>query len=175
MPFVWHDLDAVTRPLIRQEIERDISLDADWKSPRLVPGGQADFRTAMLASSGTGNEVTLAAAIREGGMLRAREFRKTKHGQVEAAVPVTAAETLAEGEFNRYYIRALCLRAMNENRSLIVVRGKPVSDPRPESVAKLGTQVPSEALLEDLRTGKRVDEAFELPSGPNSGLSVRLE
>ena len=90
-------------------------------------------------------------------------------------VPVNAADTLAEGEFNRFYLRGLCRRALeNGEKELVIYRAKPVSQPRRESERKLGTTVDAEALLRDLREHLGVDSALGLPPGPNSGLSAKL-
>jgi hypothetical protein len=88
---------------------------------------------------------------------------------------VNAHEMLAEGEFNRFYIRALCLRAIEDGVSeVIVYRAKDVEHARSESQQKIGSRVAAELLLRDLRTHVGVDTALGLPPGPNSGLSVHL-
>jgi hypothetical protein len=101
--------------------------------------------------------------------------RKPKGGFTMAAVPVNAAETMAEGEFNRFYIRALCQRAIDSGiPSLIVYRAKQVQNPRPQSITLEGTSIGARLVLDDLRAHPGVDTALGLPPGPNSGLSVRL-
>ena len=88
-----------------------------------------------------------------------------------------AAQQLAEGEFNRYYIRGLCRRAQEEGiTELVIYRGKEVRKPRPESQAKIGTRISVDHLLEALRSHDfvSVEEAFAVPSGPNSGLTAQL-
>jgi hypothetical protein len=90
-------------------------------------------------------------------------------------VPATAPETLAEGEFNRFYIRGLCVRALAEGiTELVIYRAKQVENPRSESTAKIGLKISAQALLTDLRANPGVDTALGLPPGPNSGLSVKL-
>jgi hypothetical protein len=94
---------------------------------------------------------------------------------IVARVPITAAETLGEGEFNRFYIRALCVHAINDGiKTLIVYRAKVVANARVESEMKIDTGVDPVRLLGDLRNNPGVDTALGLPAGPNSGLSVRL-
>jgi hypothetical protein len=101
--------------------------------------------------------------------------RTPSGGSTTAKVPVTAPDTLAEGEFNRFYIRGLCRHAIKEKISdLIIYRAKAVSSPRSESQAKIGTSINAEALLRDLQKHQGVDTALGLPAGPNSGLSVKL-
>jgi len=83
---------------------------------------------------------------------------------------------LAESEFNRYYIRALARRAIEDGiPELVIYRAKPVSNPRPESEARIETSLLPEDLLEDLRSHPGDEPpVLGVPSGPNSGLSVRL-
>jgi hypothetical protein len=91
------------------------------------------------------------------------------------AVPHNAPETLAEGEFNRFYIRAICVIALRRGQTDVeVYRAKDVIKPRPESASKMGSRVDANALLNDLRTSIGVESALGIPAGPNSGLSVRL-
>jgi hypothetical protein len=87
-----------------------------------------------------------------------------------------AAEVLSESEFNRYYIRALARRAIEDGiAELVVYRAKQVNSPRPESEALVETTISPEDLLEDLRSHPGDEPpSLGVPSGPNSGLSVRL-
>lgn len=48
-----------------------------------------------------------------------------------------------------------------------------VRNPRPESEAMVGSRLPAQALLDDLRTSQGVEPALGLPPGPNSGITVR--
>ena len=101
--------------------------------------------------------------------------RKRKGGVTVAKVPITASETLAEGEFNRFYARGLCARALADGIAEVeVYRRRAVAQPRPESQAKIGSKVPVKALLDDLRRSQGVEPALGIPPGPNSGLTVRL-
>jgi hypothetical protein len=86
---------------------------------------------------------------------------------------VTAAETLAEGEFNRFYVRALCRRQMSGDGQLVVHRAKQVQNPRPESEALIGTSPNAGKLLDDLRNNPGVEPALGVPKGPNSGCPYR--
>lgn len=155
-----------------EEVLADLAAQSMWNSPRLRDGVFPEFQQLLVQSCQTGTEVTLAVSVSP--LMRAMEVRQTRKGPVQAAVPVNASEVLAEGEYNRYYIRALCRLAIRDNLQLEVFRAKAVGNPRPESEARIGALVPPQALLEDLRTGRRVDEALGVPAGPNSGLSVRF-
>ena len=51
-------------------------------------------------------------------------------------MPLKAQETLSEGEFNRFYCKALCARSISEGISKVIAyRAKQVENPRPESEA----------------------------------------
>lgn len=176
MTLSFENLDAKTRQLMLEEIERDISNGTLYISPRLSAAGQTDYAGLLKEAAGQHDDAWLEQQLRLNGRMNAVEQRrKPSGGFTSARVPATAPETLAEGEFNRFYIRALCRRAADEGiATLAIYRAKPVASPRPESQAKIGIQVNAQALLNDLRTHQGVDTALGLPAGPNSGLSVKL-
>jgi hypothetical protein len=172
----YPDLDERTRQLMLAEVARDEAEGRLYLSQRLSARGLADYPSLLRDAIERGTDDSLATALRSQGRLNAQEQkRKPSGGYTVAAVPVTAAETLAEGEFNRFYARALCLRALEDGLSEVEVhRAKQVQNPRSASQAKIGQRIPARALLEDLRTHPGVDTALGLPPGPNSGLSVRM-
>lgn len=176
MALQLENLDERTRAFMLRELERDITGDTLYVSPRLSERGKDDYAALLRDAIEAGDDVLLADSLRSGGRIRAtEERRKPKGGFTTAKVPVTAPETLAEGEFNRFYARGLCLRALDDKiADVIVYRAKAVRDPRPESEAMIGKRMSASALLDDLRTHVGMDTALGLPPGPNSGLSARL-
>ena len=88
-------------------------------------------------------------------------------------MPRNAPLTLAEGEFNRFYIRALCKFAIYNNKKIRVYRAKTVSNPRIESEEKIGQILDANCLLNDLRQNVGIDTFLGLPS-VNSGLSIEI-
>ena len=176
MALDFQNLDARTRELMLSELDRDVARGDLYLSPRLSPQGQMQYKDLLRAAFETGNDESLAEALRSGGRISQTEVRRKKNGGVATVrVPHTAAATLAEGEFNRFYIRALCLRALESSSSeLEVYRARSSASPRKESTVKVGTRVDAASLLQDLQTHQGVDTALGLSPGPNSGLSVRL-
>jgi hypothetical protein len=170
------NLDETTRRFMLEEIELDISNGKLYISPRLSDTGRNDYATLLKEAAENHDDTWLAQNLRLNGRISATEQKRTPSGGITTAkVPVTAPDTLAEGEFNRFYIRGLCRLALEEGVSeLVIYRAKQVSSPRPESQAKVGTKVEAQALLNDLRVHQGVDTALGLPAGPNSGLSVKL-
>lgn len=116
----------------------------------------------------------VGSIARHAGHLRVARIARRQGEADEGKVPVTAPWTFAEGEFNRFYLRGLCLRAIDEGKSIEVYRAKAVVAPRPESTALIGARLNPHTLLADLRIHLAVDTALGLPAGPNSGLSGRL-
>lgn len=174
MSFRFHDLDLHTRALMLDEVDRDARLGVLYRSPRLSPLGQVFYPPALREAVCRGNERTLAAAIANGRMLNTHEISRRGDKVFAKRVPHNAHKTLAEGEFNRFYLRALCLRALEEGcDQLEIYRAKQVVTPRPESQAQLGTCIDVTAFLSELRKYVGVETAYHLPA-PNSGLSARV-
>ena len=166
------NLDDRTRPYMLEELERDLSSDNLYDSPRLSAEGHAQYPMLLRSAIQSGDDGTLADSLRS--LLVAARPRRTKGGYTMAKLPEGAEETLAEGEFNRYYARGLCLRALADGIDEVVVyRAKAVRSPRPDSQAMIGQRIPAERLLEDLRTHPGIEPALGLPK-VNSGLSIRL-
>jgi hypothetical protein len=176
MPLSLFNLDESTRQFMLEEIERDIEQGALYISPRLSATGRNDYPALLQETVKHHDDAWLANNLRLNGRMNiVEERRKPKGGTTMASIPVTAPDTLAEGEFNRFYIRGLCKRAIATGvERLVIYRAKEVSSPRPESQAKVGTAVDPQRLLDDLRASIGVDTALGLPSGPNSGLSAKL-
>jgi len=163
------------RSAMLDELESDIRAGTLYLSARFNDHGRALYPELLREAIRSHDDSWLADRLRAEGCFEATETRQTKKGPVQASVPVTAAETLAEGEFNRFYARGLCRLAIERRLpSLTIYRAKAVSSPRPESEAMIGTTIDPSALLRDLRTHPGMDTSLRLPPGPNSGLSVRL-
>ena len=163
------------RQLMLEEIALDVSLGSLYLSKRLSPAGQRDY-PSLLCEAARSHDIDWLADLRQQGRMNGTEQRRNRSGgYTTARVPVTAPDTAAEGEFNRFYARALCRRAIaGESDTLVVYRAKQVDQPRAESLALIGTSLDPTALLADLRAHPGMDTALRLPPGPNSGLSVRL-
>lgn len=175
MAFTFLDLNQDTRKFMVEELDLDLKNGTLYISERLSMKGKEIyvdlFRKAMLE----GDAQSLAEALRRLECFNPTFLRrKPTGGFSEVKMPGNAPETLAEGEFNRFYIRAICKRSLAEAAACEVYRAKEVSAPRMESVQKIGKQIDPNQLLEDLRTHPGVDTALGLPSGPNSGLSIKI-
>jgi hypothetical protein len=176
VPLHYENLDESTRSFMLSEVDLDLSSENLYMSPRLNELGKRNYVSLLKEAIEHHDDAWLAQQIRSQSYMKDHEQRRKRGGGfTNAKVPRTAPDTLSEGEFNRYYVRGLCLRVIKEIMTQVeVYRGKPVSQPRPESEALLGKRLSAEALLEDLRNSKGVEPALGLPPGPNSGLTVRM-
>jgi hypothetical protein len=169
-------LDERTRALMLEEVEYDLGRNQLYISPYLSGQGIHDYPTLLRETIQHGDETTLAESLGQYRRIgRTYHRRLPEGGYTIVTIPHNAPETVAEGEFNRYYIRALCRRAIEDGiDELIIYRARPVSSPRPTSEELLETTVDPAALLEDLRQHTGEQPALGIPGGFNSGISVRL-
>lgn len=169
--FLFPDLSPRTRELMLEELAHDLASGTLYLSRRLTGQGRLDYPKHLEEAARSGDASTLADRLRQPGQLHTVEERAMR----PVRVPHTAPETLAEGEFNRFYARALCRRAIEEGLDEVTVfRARQVREPRPRSMQMIGRAMDPHRLLADLRAHPGMDTALGLPPGPNSGLSIRL-
>ena len=168
------DLDNKTREFMLDELQHDVASNKLYLSPRLSDAGLRNYEKLLRSAIQNGDDVSLANSL--AGLLKEYEQKaKPSGGYTTARVPITAPETLGEGEFNRFYCRGVCRRALEEKLEEVeVYRAKAVRDPRPQSQALVGSKLKADRLLHDLQINIGVDTALGVPAGPNSGLSIRL-
>lgn len=186
MAFRFLHLDELTRFHMLAEVNHDETQESLYLSPRLTERGRRDWPELLRKAAQGGDAESLAETLRGAGRLRETEYRRSKaqarlgwgiSGLLqEVKVPITAATTLAEGEFNRFYIRGLCLRALEAGiLEVVVYRAKTVENPRPESARLVGCRLMAAELLSDLRVYSGEGEPMlKVPGGPHSGLSIKI-
>lgn len=176
MAFALDDLCTETRRHMAAELRLDAVLRRVVIPRRLNEAGRTAYVTLLECALEAGDADALAAALREGGLLEEYELAHSRKGRPYwKLVPSNAAQTLAEEEFNRYFMRGLARRALAEGiDALEVYRAKPVKEPRRESQGREGYLVRPATLLEDLRSHPSGPTERGLPAGPNSGMSVRI-
>jgi hypothetical protein len=170
------NLDKQTRELMLEEVDYALLSNTLYISSRLSETGRRDYSPLLKEAIEKYDETWLAAKLAENGRLNANEQRrKPNGGYTIAKVPSNANQTLGAGEFNRFYARGLCQRAIAHSiPDLVVYRAKEVSRPRPESERLIGTSISPKALLADLRSTDQEADTMLGIGNPNSGLSVRL-
>lgn len=172
MPFDFRELDATVRGLMVKEIEDAIATETLFFCERFNDTGTRLWPGLLLQSAREGNEHQLARQLEALRTMKGFERRrKPKGGYKLARVPHTAAKTLADAEFNRYYMCAVCRKALAEGKKTVTVyRARTRSKPRTQSQSLIGTTRDAAQLLAELRQHPP-DKAHPLLQ-PNSGLSV---
>ena len=170
MSFEFQDMDKTIRQKMLDEVQYDIDKEALYLSKRFTNIGNEDYPNLLKDAIKSHNEVWLTQELNRNA--RIAEYEMTVKGQKK--VPHTAAQTTAEGEFNRFYIRAVCLTAIEQKTNVEVYRAQEVANARSASLDAIGKIVDPKAVLADLRANIGIDTHLGLPAGPNSGLSVKL-
>lgn len=174
MAFNFYHLNELTRKTMLEEVQSDIKKDNLYPSKRFNETGINNYPAILCHHVQHGTEVSLGEALRKQDCFKTHEQRNTRGKITLVKVPETAHLTFAEGEFNRFYIRSLCVEALLRKVDLIVYRARTSENPRSESEALIGSLIDPKKVLVDLRSNIGVDTVLGLPMGPNSGLSVRF-
>ncbi|MEB4782128.1 hypothetical protein P5G60_10250 [Paenibacillus jamilae] len=172
MALYLNNLDKETRRYMLEEFEYDIRTNNLYLSGRLTEAGRHAYPDIFRDNILYGDDSKFAADLKS--YISKMELKKKRGGggYTESSVPHNANETLAEGEFNRIYMRGLCSRVINElSGQLTIYRAKNVNDPRLESQTMIGQIINAEELLSTLRSSQG---AFTAIPKPNSGLSIQL-
>jgi len=165
----YDNLDDTTREYMLAEFEADLEQDNLYFSVRLSPDGIQDWPEILKTALAEGTDESLAAEIAIPGRLNPHDFRQGRPIKMNKMAHLT----LAEGEFNRFYIRGVCLRAIGEGRQVVAYRARFSSEPRSSSLAVDGKEFDPDGILEDLRAHPGTEPQHGFP-GPNSGMSIRL-
>lgn len=174
MGLQYENLDEQTRSLMVEEIDMDQEAGSMYVSNYLNDRGAELWPSLTREAARAGSDDSLAMELANQHLLKDQvERRKPSGGYTMARVPYTAPGTLAEAQFNMYYMRALARRALDTGAQLVVYRGKEVAYARPESELLIGKNFDPQVLLDELRRTKGVDPQVPMPL-PNSGLCVRL-
>ncbi|HEX6576412.1 MAG TPA: hypothetical protein VF042_15700 [Gemmatimonadaceae bacterium] len=174
MPLHYENLDPTTRRFALDELQRDIDNGTFHASERLRPEAVGEYKRLLNEAIRYYDDRWLEEHAED--LVVEHEPRRTRSGGViEARVPSMAVRMLAEGDFNRYYMRGISLRAIEEERGVIeVYRARLSLEARPESAELEGRLVQPQEVLSWLRGEPSDDPGAARLGRPNSGLSVRL-
>ena len=169
--FQFDNLDQKTRDYMLLEVETAIKTSQLYTSKRFSEAGQALYPELLREAVTQGNEETLAAALQQHECFRTHE----SYGAGTRKVPATAARTFAEGEFNAFYMRGICHRAIREGCAVEVYRAQSSGVPRRSSRLIEGNLENPQRLLLYLKNSLDGSQrGTQLPAGSNSGLTLRL-
>ncbi|MEI7252431.1 hypothetical protein [Pectobacterium versatile] len=176
MSLNYIDLDDSTKKFMLKEIEFDKENNSFYLSNFLTVQGKTVW-PSLLEEASQHDDAWLEQEILNRRLLATHYPRRKPNSteMTQAKVPHNAAQTLAEGEFNRLYARGLSSRAKAEGIEFVeAYRARHSENPRPESQAIIGKKFRPEEILEDLRNNPGVDTALGVPPGPNSGITIKL-
>jgi hypothetical protein len=165
--------DSGVREKVLAEFDRDVAADELFLSERLSPEGAAAYPGLLREAIQGGTDGTLQLELEGPGMLNSHDKPHMRQGKlVTPKMNKRAPQMIAEGEFNRFYIRGLCLVIQEEDSNQVeVYRARESTWARPESEALIGQLLDAADLLIDLRT--HIGEEPTLLPDVNSGLSIR--
>jgi hypothetical protein len=174
MPLQYENLDPTTRRYALAELDQDLTGGAFHASERLRPTAIAEYQHLLHEAIRYYDDRWLEE--RASDLLVDFEYRRTRSGgQTTAKLPDMAARMLTEGDFNRYYMRGVAQRAIEEARQVVeVYRARLSLEPRTESAELEGRRLSATDVLAYLRGQPSSDPAVASLGRPNSGLSVRL-
>lgn len=130
--------------------------------------GKSIYAESLKDAVMNGNEKELSESLK--GYFNAQE---NVNGKIKK-VPSNAATLLSQSEFNRFYIRGVCLEALDKGyENVEIYRARDSSWARPESEMLIGHNVKAQELLTDLR--KNIGKQPNLLPDINSGLSVKVK
>jgi hypothetical protein len=172
--FKFENLDDVTRASMLEAIEEAQRTGNIYYSTRFNQPGKSQWLPLLKQATQEFNEHWLAYQLEANRLMKDFEGASTPSGGYTIKhVPHTAAETMAEGQFNRFYILGLCRRARAEGISqLEIYRAKERSNPRPESQALIDTFLRIDEIESQLKETSACFRSQLLK--PNSGLCVKL-
>jgi len=145
------------RRLMIAELYWAVEHDKLYYSKHFTAAGKKEYSLLLQNAFASGNPDTLEESLNVPG-----------HFQPDS--PKNSVQTFAWDEFNKFYMRALCLLAQSHpGYDLLVVRGRHSDNPKPESNRLLGAKKDPGQFLNALRGVPRVN-----PFGANSGLTLEL-
>jgi hypothetical protein len=170
--FKYKKLDERTRVLMCEEINAAEESNNLYFSTRFNENGRLIWVDLLRKAAQEHDEHWLAYQLEILGAMKNLETKAIpKGGYTIAHVPNRAMETFADGQFNRFYMAAICRRALEDGMSSVVIyRAKQRIEPRSESQLLEGNSRVAEVLLQELRS-KDLSLKCDLLK-PNSGLSI---
>jgi hypothetical protein len=172
----YDNLDRETRAFMVSEIRAG----GLYRGPRLNGVGVRRWPLLLEEAARWHNDDWLGRQLTEQGLIGDSELNLPWSGRriLESIKVKISATLLAEEEFNRFYLRGLCVRAIQSGiPSLEIYCGKDAAQPTQEFEERIGASINAEALLRALRCKKFVSleqSVFGISANTSSGLTARL-
>ena len=150
--YYFPNLDETTRLLMLEELELDINNGLFYEPVTMQKTFIPIYKRILKSTFEKGNVETLRT-----GFTMCMFKPKDKKGR---KITPSIKEMIAFSDFNRYYIRALVVRAISEGKSLAVYRAKQTVNERMESKLSLGKIYSGKTQLQQLLTITRDYRVF---------------
>lgn len=171
MTFKFENLDTTTREIMLEEFNIDFNSNNWYISSRLNSNGIKEYPNLIREAFLNGTIEDFENSIKPVIHLNRTETIHKKNGTIyQKSVPSDAPRVMSN-EFNRYYIIALCRRAIIEDKSVRFYRGRESSIHREESDRLIGTLLNPETTINLLKDIQHIND--HIPK-PNSGITVEL-
>ena len=177
--YEFEELDEITRKWMLNEYLKEESSSMPYRSNRLTELGGNVFPKEMERAIREGNEESLAKALSESKYWLPSETYE-RNGKIcsRRINPISAAQFLANTEFNTWYTRGFARRLIEEGQEdCQVVRVAQASNPRNECSSHENKKY----KVQDIYKGHRVrywpppgiPDSFSIPSGTNCHHSIK--
>lgn len=170
--FYFPNLDETTRLNMIAELEKDCKLGLFYEPVSMQKAFIPSYKNILMETFANGSVETLQKSL-------VQSFFREKYLNGRK-IPSNISQMVSFSEFNRYYMRALLVRAIEEDRSVIIYRAKQSMDERKESASLLNRCYFGKNTLQSLLFFMRdYRKLFSKNSTidfvkPNSGLSLKL-
>lgn len=169
MAMRYQNLDDQTRVYMLAEYDRDSDDGRLYVCKRLKDAGRRHFPELLRQALEQHDDGWLARQLRELLLSTANP------GTGVPGVGPQIAEGIAEAEFNRYYMRGLCARAIAEGVAEVqVYRAKVVATRNAQTLERIGQSLSPDTVLAEFRSAHETDPALASPFGDATGLSMRF-
>jgi len=172
--FNFVDLNETTRSFMLDAINEAIESGNIYYSTGFNELGKKQWLPLLKQAVLEYDEHWLAFKLEENQLLKNLEgAQKPSGGYTIKHVPDIAANTIAEGQFNRFYILGLCKLAKSKGISeLIVYRAKESKNPRTDSESLINSRISINDTESQLL---KIESSFKSKLvQPNSGISMKL-
>lgn len=171
MKYIFLNLDNSTRMIMLQEYQNDLNNQNTYQSVIMNSEGLIQYPNLFEDAIKNGDEESLNNSL-------TMNLFKLKD-KANRSITEKSKKTLPATEFNRYYMRALIVRSLEEGYDLEIYRAKDSITPRRSSMYAVGTIIRDEKtkieILEMLRNSENCFAMAErVLFQPNSGLSLKL-
>lgn len=172
--FNFENLDEKTREFMLEAISEAEASGTIYFSTRFNDAGYKQWLSLLSEAAKKHDEHWLAYQLETQRLMKGFEGSTTPSGDYTIKhVPDITAETMAEGQFNRFYILELCKRAGAEGvTNLEIYQAKQSSAPRRESENLIGSRISIDYIEAQLI--KTADSFKSQLVKPNSGVSAKL-